>query len=121
MSGSKADAGSHNEVRLVGRVTPEPSQRELPSGTTVTSFRIVVARNGTTPMTTGSRQTTDWVDCAVWGGRVRRTCTAWRVGDTVEVEGALRRRFLRPSATGAAATTRMEVEVLSGRRLERAT
>ena len=61
-----------NEVRLRGRVTSAPAERELPSGTCVTSFRIVVARAGTTPMTAGSRQTSDWVDCTAWGGRVRR-------------------------------------------------
>lgn len=109
-----------NEVRLVGRVTTAPAERRLPSGTSVTSFRIVVSRSEGTPMTNGSRQSSDWVDCAVWGGRVRRSCASWQVGDTVEVHGALRRRFFRGPAEGVAANTRMEVEVLTGRRLERA-
>jgi len=37
----------------------------------------------------------------------------WNVGDTVEVEGALRRRFL--GGGGAAVTTRVEIEVLKAR------
>ena len=38
--------------------------------------------------------------------------SGWRAGDVVEVEGALRRRFQRG---GAGTSTRLEVEVLSGR------
>jgi single-strand DNA-binding protein len=64
-------------------------------------------------MTSGSRQRSDWVDCTAWAAKVRRTVTGWAVGDQVEVCGALRRRFY-PLA--AAATTRLEVEVLTARR-----
>jgi single-strand DNA-binding protein len=39
------------------------------------------------------------------------------VDDRVEIEGALRRRFFRD---GSGASTRLEVEVLAGRRVERA-
>jgi single-strand DNA-binding protein len=63
-------------------------------------------------MTRGSRQVCDWVDCAVWSARARRTARGWRVGDVVEVEGALRRRFYRGPG---GASTRLEVEVLGGR------
>ena len=68
-------------------------------------------------MTEGSRQTADWVDCSAWGRKVRRTASGWRLGDVVELEGALRRRFYR-GASGTA--TRLEVEVLSGRLVSRA-
>ena len=43
----------------------------------------------------------------------RRTVGVWKVGDQVEVTGALRRRFYR---AGDGAGTRLEVEVLSARR-----
>lgn len=108
-------AQPRNMVHLVGRVASAPTERELPSGDRITTFRIVVARERT-PMTAGSRQVSDWVDCAVWSGRLRRTVRAWLVDDTVAVEGALRRRFFR-GTTGAA--SRVEIEVLSGRRLAR--
>lgn len=105
-----------NVVRLRGRVSSGPLPRELPSGTPVVSFRVVVSR-GRTAMTAGSTQSSDWVDCTAWGGGVRRTVARWTVGDTVEVEGALRRRFARgPSG----ASTRLDVEVLSARRVARA-
>ena len=68
-------------------------------------------------MTKGSKQTADWVDCAVWGGRPRRAVSRWGAGDVVEVEGALRRRFFHG---GPGMSTRLEVEVLGGRLIRRA-
>lgn len=104
-----------NLVRLRGRVSTAPEERELPSGTRITTLRLSVARQAT-PMTSGSKQTADWVDCSAWGPKVRRTVGAWRAGDVVEIEGALRRRFSR----GPAGTiTRLEVEVLRARRVRR--
>jgi single-strand DNA-binding protein len=108
--------GATNLVRLRGRVSTGAEERELPSGTTISTVRLSVAREPT-PMTTGSRQSHDWVDCAAWGGRARRTVAGWRAGDVVEVEGALRRRFYRG---GGATSTRLEVEVLSARTVTRA-
>jgi single-strand DNA-binding protein len=75
--------------------------------------RITVPRSAT-PMTRGSKQTVDWVDCVAWGAAARRSLGSWSVGDAVEVRGALRRRFYR----GAQGTgTRLELEVLRGRRV----
>src|SRR4051812_41327373 len=88
-----ADVGS-NVVRLRGRVSTAPTTRELPSGTSIVVLRLSVPRDPT-PMTRGSKQTADWVDCAAWGARARRAASRWAAGDVVEVEGALRRRFLR--------------------------
>lgn len=115
---TEEDIGStaRNTVLLTGRVSSQPLERELPSGDRVVTFRLVMARDRT-PMTAGSRQVSDWVDCGAWAGRVRRSVATWRVGDRVEVEGALRRRFFRE---GGGATSRLEVEVLGGRRVERA-
>lgn len=105
-----------NAVSLAGRVSSTPIERELPSGDRVVTFRLVIAREQS-PMTAKSKQVSDWVDCAAWGGRVRRRVASWRVDDRVEIEGALRRRFFRD---GGGASTRLEVEVLTGRRVERA-
>lgn len=110
-----AGPGSVNEVRLTGRVTAGPEQRTLPSGDVIVTFRMSMAR-GPTPMSRGSRQRVDWVDCVVFGGRCRRTVGTWAVGDRVRVEGALRRRFYR-AADGSA--TRLEVEVLRASRVAR--
>jgi single-strand DNA-binding protein len=101
---------------LAGRVSSAPVERELPSGDRVVTFRLVMTREQTV-MTAKSKQVSDWVDCAAWGGRVRRSVATWQVNDQVEVEGALRRRFFRDAG---GASSRVEVEVLTGRRTERA-
>jgi single-strand DNA-binding protein len=105
-----------NEVVLRGRVSGEPQSRDLPSGTTLVSFRLVVARDRT-PMTASSKQVSDWLECSAWGARVRKQAGGWRDGDQVEVRGALRRRYYR---AGEQSRTSVEVEMLGGRLLRRA-
>jgi single-strand DNA-binding protein len=112
----QAPGSARNEVALTGRVSSAPLERVLPSGDRVVCFRLVMERSRS-PMTAKSRQASDWVDCAAWGGRTRRTAGSWRIGDEVEVSGALRRRFYHD---GSGKTTRVEVEVLAARRLVRA-
>ena len=108
LTGSTTD----NTVELRGRVSTPPAERELPSGVVISSFRLSVAR-ARTPMTSGSAQTTDWVDCTAWTARNRKAVAGWTVGDRVVVSGALRRRFFR---AGDRPSTVLEVEVLSARR-----
>ena len=81
-----------NEVTLVGRVSAAPSERVLPSGDTLWTFRVVVPR----PPGRGRAGRVDALDCAVWGGSARRSVRSWREGDLVRVTGAVRRRFFRP-------------------------
>ena len=103
-----------NEVRLVGRLSADPAELALPSGDTLWTFRLVVERSGP-----GARrgQQFDTLDCAVWGGRVKRSVPTWAQGDLVEVTGAIRRRFY---AAGAAKVSRYQVEVGGGRVIRRA-
>ena len=101
-----------NEVRLDGRVSGDPEERQLPSGDRIWVFRVVVPRDSPR-----GRQTVDVVDCTAWDGRTRRSVSRWRDGDQVEVTGALRRRFFR---SGGATVSRVEVEVRSGRLIRRA-
>lgn len=108
-------APARNVVSLAGRVSSAPVERELPSGDKVVTFRMVMAREQTA-MTTKSKQVSDWVDCAAWAGRVRRSVGTWQVDDHVEVEGALRRRFFKD---GGGASSRVEIEILTARRLDR--
>jgi single-strand DNA-binding protein len=105
-----------NEVVLRGRVSGDPQGRELPSGSVMVSFRLVLARERT-PMTAASKQVSDWVECSAWGARVRKQAETWRDGDQVEVRGALRRRYF---TTGGQARTSVEVEMLGGRLVRRA-
>lgn len=102
-----------NRVTLTGRLTSEPMLRELPSGDPLVTFRLTVPR--VTPEA-DARRRSDWFDCAVWGGRVLRASQSWQPGDVVEVSGELRRRHYR---SGEGVQTRVEVAVLSGRRVRR--
>jgi single-strand DNA-binding protein len=104
-----------NEVRLAGRISAGPEERVLPSGDVLWTFRIVVPRPPASRA--GVRAGVDALECAVWGGRVRRSVAGWGEGDLVEVTGAMRRRFFR---TAAGAASRVEVEVTSGRLIRRA-
>jgi single-strand DNA-binding protein len=100
-----------NLVELQGRLPRRPVEKVLPSGDTIWTFRVVVPREP------GDRPGVDWVDCAVWSGRLRRSVARWGEGDVVEVTGSLRRRFFR---AGGRAESRVEVEATTGRLIRRA-
>jgi single-strand DNA-binding protein len=104
-----------NEVRLVGRVSAAPEERELPSGDTVASMRVVVPRSAPARPTKGSTggragPTVDTLDVSCWSARTRQRARRLKSGDVVEVVGSLRRRFYR---AGAATVSRYEVEASS--------
>lgn len=105
-----------NEVVVVGRLASGPAVRELPSGDSVASFRVVVRRPESSRPRPGSPRV-DALECAAFRGDVRKTLRSWREGDVVEVTGALRRRFWR---TGGAPSSVWEIEVAKARRLVRA-
>jgi single-strand DNA-binding protein len=100
-----------NEVKLVGEISRAPEARVLPSGDALVSFRVLVARETGKP---GRRPGSDWVDCAVWPARLRRSVARWELGDRVEVSGALRRRVYR---AGGGPVALVEIEVVAARRL----
>lgn len=100
----------HNAVSLVGRVSGEVVERELPSGDRLATFRLVVPR----PDGGEGRVRVDTIDVACWSGRTRQVAGRVGEGSVVAVEGALRRRFF---ATGAGRGSRYEVEARRLRRL----
>ena len=105
-----------NSVHLVGRVTATGEPRELPSGDTVLTMRVVVPREER--RRDRVRAGVDTIDVACWTPAARRSASRCEVDDHVEVEGALRRRFFR---AGGAVASRYEVEarrVTRGRRAE---
>ena len=99
-----------NSVRLVGRVSATGEPRELPSGDTVLTLRVVVPRDERRDR---ARAGVDTIDVACWSAAARRSAARCAVDDHVEVEGALRRRFFR---AGGSVASRYEVEA---RRLRR--
>lgn len=93
-----------NSVHLVGRVAATGEPRELPSGDTVHTLRVVVTRQVRRGR---ARSGVDTIDVACRTTAARRAAARVAVDDEVEVEGALRRRFFR---TGSGVGSRYEVE-----------
>ena len=104
-----------NEVRLIGRLSLAAEEKELPSGDQLTAFRVVV--NRPRDKRRGSRVQIDALECHTWVARVRRAAMTWQIGDVIEVNGSLRRRFFK---TGGRLQSMTEVEVSSARRVSRA-
>lgn len=104
--------GWMNRVELVGRLSADPVERELPSGDRVWTLRLVIPRSK--PRTKGA---VDTLDCAAWTPRTQRSARSWRAGDVVRVTGEVRRRFF---GGAAGAQSRFEVELDSGRLIRRA-
>ncbi len=101
-----------NSVHLVGRVSAAGEPRQLPSGDTVHTLRVVVPRAATGGR---RREGGDTIDVACWAAVVRRTAGRLSVDDHVEVHGRLRRRFFR---VGGGVASRYEVEATRLRRTE---
>jgi single-strand DNA-binding protein len=98
-----------NHVHLTGRLSAVDA-RTLPSGDEVVALRVVVPR----ARARRDGPTIDTIDCTVWRADLRRRVLGWELGQTVEIDGALRRRFWR-AATGA--RSRYDVEVSRLRRV----
>ncbi|WP_017559646.1 single-stranded DNA-binding protein [Nocardiopsis baichengensis] len=103
-----------NEVLLAGRVTAEPSVRELPDGAHMVTWRISVAR----PASDARRgPQADPFTCVSFRPDIREATRGWRIGDLVQVSGSLRRRYRR-AARGGGGTVEVEatgVRELGGR------
>lgn len=107
-----ANEPARNEVVLLGRVAAPAQERELPSGDSIMTARIIVDRDDAARAK--SAQRVDTIDCLAWTSRVHRSMRNWQPGDRVLVEGAIRRRFYR---SDAGSVSRVEVEIRSARRV----
>ena len=101
-----------NEVRLIGRISSEPTAKVLPSGDQVVEFRLVVGR---IPAREGSGPTIDTLDIAAWSAKARRLSLALKSNTWVEIHGAVRRRFWQ-APTGLA--SRWQVEASDIKRIK---
>ena len=99
-----------NEVYLVGEVITVPDERTFADGRDVVTFRLDVRTE------VDSRPIRDSFDITVAGARTRKAALAWDVGDTVEVEGVVRRKFHR---VGAGSRAFVVIEAARAKRLRR--
>lgn len=108
-----------NEVSLCGRLSAPAEERALPSGDVIVTFRVVIPRLGL-PRRAGTGEggarpgQVDTIDVVCWSARSRRAALRLVAGATIEVDGALRRRFF---GTPAGRQSRYEVEATRVRRL----
>lgn len=103
-----------NEVTLVGRLSADAAERALPSGDVVVSWRVVVQRP---PEPSRAAVSVDTIDCVARTAALGRRALTWLPGDTMEMTGALRRRFWRG---GDGVRSRYEVEVATARKVAKA-
>ncbi|MUL43874.1 single-stranded DNA-binding protein [Streptomonospora sp. PA3] len=107
------ERGHRNEVVVAGRVTAEPYVRELASGDRLTTWRISISR---APAQQRPNQSADPITCVSFQEAIEERTREWRLGDVVQVSGALRRRFWR-SPKGSASV--VEIEARAVRRISR--
>jgi single-strand DNA-binding protein len=107
-SANSSEISAVNDVRVVGRLT-SCETRDLPSGDRMVSFRVVVDRPPRDRGPSG-RVTVDAIECTAWRFALQRKLQRWRIGDPIEVTGALRRRFWR---SGPTAQSRLELQANS--------
>ncbi|GAA4958360.1 hypothetical protein GCM10023224_50410 [Streptomonospora halophila] len=111
--GSGREPGHRNEVVVAGRITAEPCVRELASGDRLTTWRVSIAR---APAQQRPNQAADPITCVSFQEAVEERTREWRLGDVVQVSGALRRRFWR-SPKGSASV--VEIEARTVQRISR--
>ena len=99
-----------NEVYLVGEVVTVPTERTFADGRDAVTFRLDVRADGETG------PVRDSFDVTIAAARARRSALAWDVGNTVEVEGVVRRKFHR---VGAGSRAFVVIEAARVKRLRR--
>lgn len=112
----RASPAAINEVHLIGRLSAPPTVKHLPSGAEVVQLRVVVDRPATAlrkagTADTGRTPTIDTIDVACWTADTRRRALSYAGTETVDVTGALRRRFWR-GPTGVASRYEVEAETV---------
>lgn len=103
------DAEHRNEVHLRGRLSGSVEIREVPSGDRVAVWRIVIPR----PVRRGQRAGVDTIDCESFRPAIIRRAEHWPDGSSIELDGALRRRFWQ---TPGGPRSRYVVDVQSARK-----
>ena len=106
----ETNALHRNEVLLVGEITDGPTERDLADGRSVVTFRIDVR------VDTDAGPVRESFDCTVDAARTRRAALGWALGDVVEVEGVVRRKFYKVGASSKPFTV---IEAGRAKRLRR--
>ena len=79
-----------NRVFLIGRLTRDPEQRSLQSGSSVTNFGLAVNRTYTRRDSGEKVEETCFVDCEAWGRQAETIARYTTKGRQLFVEGRLK-------------------------------
>mgnify|MGYP006285167681 CR=1 FL=1 len=101
---------SFNKVFLMGNLTRDPEQRQLPSGTSVCMFGLAVNRQYKTAQGE-DREETCFVDIETWGRQAELCADRLRKGEPVMIEGRLQQDRWEDRQTGEA-RSRLRVRAL---------
>ncbi|GGO76001.1 single-stranded DNA-binding protein [Nonomuraea cavernae] len=104
-----------NEVVLVGRLSMAAEDKTLPSGDTLTKWRLVVRRRRRHKR---GEALTDSIPCVTFDPETAAFVRSLDLQDTLEVMGAFRCRIYGPAT---AKVWRYEVEVFTAKAVEEAT
>ena len=107
-------AAAHNEVVLRGRVAAPVDERELPSGDTIVTARLIVDRDAAA--LSRSSQRVDTIDCVAWLRRVQRSMRGW---SRASGSRSPARSDAGSSAARQGPASRVEVEIRTARRLDK--
>jgi len=107
---AEASTLHRNEVYLVGEISSTPEERTLSDGRGAVTFRLDVRAD------TGSGAIRDSLDITLTSTRARKAALGWDVGDVVEVEGVVRRKFYKVGAMSKPFTV---IEAERAKRLRR--
>lgn len=99
-----------NEVYLVGEIVTVPEERTFADGKDVVTFRLDVRAEA------DSGPIRDSFDITIANARTRKSALGWDVGATVEIEGAVRRKFHK---VGAGSRAFVVIEAARAKRLRR--
>ncbi len=91
-----------NVVVLAGRLSDEPETKAMPSGDSVTRFRLQVPEAGKRVLP---------LPVTAWDRMARKACERLGKGDAVLVRGHLVRRFFRDGGGGRSITEVVATEV----------
>jgi single-strand DNA-binding protein len=91
-----------NVVVLAGRLSEAPENKEMPSGDSVTRFRLSVPEAGRRSLP---------LPVSAWERAARKGCERLAKGDAVLVRGHLVRRFFRDGGGGRSVTEVVATEV----------
>lgn len=87
-----------NLVDLIGEVSEVPTEVTLPSGEEIIEIRLVVSPTGSSKSS---------LDVTVRDRSLMRRARGLKAGNTIAVQGELRRRFWR---SGGSISTRLDIE-----------